>query len=381
MQGLPGHPWKTGALVHGGIIQAGVPMHQGADWFDTRGYITRAVVLKTYYSDDSEWDKRGWAKNNVRGVHCDVRTYGRNSRPLWKVPVLQRTHGMHDEDIYIPRDSNQDLAGKGKLVTLPSGKTGPKPTPAENLDGDHVLVGFLEGNPDAPVILPFCLPHPSSKRELKASDGRVRRIRHAGVSIEWSEDGNLTIDASEAAKEKLGSSGAEQSNSGTGGTITIQTEDGSGATSSMVFDANGGVKILEGGGGFLELVQSTRIKLQDGVGDFLLFTESTKTAELSAAMVKLATAPREPIIKGDSYVTAETAWYGILSAYLLLVSKAIDEIAKGKKSDGNDIWAQGTAARTTIDAAGASGVAAVTGGLSAWTPLAAASKSLKTSAG
>ncbi|MBT8430092.1 MAG: hypothetical protein KJN79_09300 [Gammaproteobacteria bacterium] len=220
-------------LIHGGINQAGVPMSFGPDWLDTRGFMTRAVVLKTYYADDSEWKDRAWAGDgSVRGVCCDVRTYGRFSRMLYKAPVLQRAHGLHDEDVYVPRGATQDISGSGSLVTLPSGEEGGgSPTAAENLDGDHVMVGFLEGNPDAPVIFPYCLPHPSSSRRLTQDAGRVKRFRHAGVSIEWGEDGNLTLDASGAAKESLGPKGAEQSNSGTGGQITLRTSDGSNQTS------------------------------------------------------------------------------------------------------------------------------------------------------
>jgi hypothetical protein len=116
------------------------------------------------------------------------------------------------------------------------------------------------------VIFPFCLPHPSSTRKLKEGDGRVKRIRHAGVVIQWSEDGNLTIDASDAKKEALGSGGSEVSNSGTGGTITIKTEDAAAAESSMVLDELGGVKITDGSNGFISWTKASQeIEINSGV--------------------------------------------------------------------------------------------------------------------
>jgi hypothetical protein len=325
-------------------------MAQGADWFDTRGWLTRAVVIQVYYADDDGWNTRGWTKGNMRGVCCDVRTYGRYSRPLWRVPVLQRTHGLHDEDVFVPRASSQDISGSGaNMVAYPSGSGGTRPTPAESLDGDHVIVGFLEGNPASPVILPFCLPHPGSPRKLQSSGGRVRRIRHAGVMIEWSEDGNLSIDASGAAKEKLGSGGTEQSNSGSGGTITIQTKDGSGDTSSLVFDASGGVRLLDGGGDYLELTKSG-------------------TATLSAPLVNLATGPREPLLKGNAYVAAESTLYAILTTHLAAAAES---------------WAQIAAKLPIIDKAAVAGTTAGAwaAAIVTWGTQSAAAKSLKTQTG
>lgn len=238
MRSPDGNDFKVRQLPGGAINQAGVPMSSGVSWDNTRGFSTKAVVLKTYYADDPEWESRAWASGTMRGVCCDVRTYGRYSRLLYRVPVLQRAHGVHDEDIYIPRDTSQNMEPGGSLVASGDGT----PTAAENMDGDHVLVGFLEGNPDNPVIYPYCIPHPNSARKLTSDAGRVKRFRHAGVEIEWSEDGNLTIDATGAAKEKLGTAGAEQSNSGTGGQIIIKTSDGTNET-SIHLDANGAIRI------------------------------------------------------------------------------------------------------------------------------------------
>lgn len=221
--------WEVMATDDGNILQSGVwsraTIHHH-DMNNTMGWITRAVVLQVYYADE---DKRtGWVDGLQRCVLCDVRTYGRYQRILTKVPVLQRTQTLFDEDIYIPRGSRQDIEG-GNVVAQPSGSK--KPTPAEKLDGDHVLIGFLDNDPSQPTILPYMMPHPKATYTPKKADGHVRRIRHNGVSVVWDKDGNLTIDASGAAKEILAAQGKEASNSGTAGQIKLITSDGTNATS------------------------------------------------------------------------------------------------------------------------------------------------------
>jgi hypothetical protein len=99
------------------------------------------------------------------------------------------------------------------------------------MDGDHVLVGFLDNDPSQPVILPFVLAHPSSNYVPLKAEGRVKRMRHNGVLLEWDKDGNIRIDATESAKSELDRLGKEQSNSGIGGQITLVTTDGTNQTS------------------------------------------------------------------------------------------------------------------------------------------------------
>jgi len=228
--------YETMRSADGLVLQAGIPsrsiaMHK--DVFSASGWITRAVVIKTYYTEE---DKRcGWTKGLQRNVLCDVRTYGRYSRPLAKVPVLQRTQGLHDRDIYIPRDSRQNLEG-GELVTGGSKSTS-VPTAAENMDGDHVLIGFLDNDPSQPVILPFQFSHPKSSFQPELADGRVREIRHQGTLLAWDKDGNFTIDATGVAEEILEAGGTEKAAVGKG-TLTFVNQDAGGAKLSVVLDAS-----------------------------------------------------------------------------------------------------------------------------------------------
>jgi len=126
----------------------------------------------------------------------------------------------------------------GTLSTGQSSDSTQDPTPAESMDGDHVLIQFLDNDPSQPVIIPYQLAHPRSNTRLVKTDGRIRRIRHNGISIEWDKNSNLTIDARGAASDNLGPGGSEQSVSGTGGQIKILTSDGSNET-SIHLDQNG----------------------------------------------------------------------------------------------------------------------------------------------
>ena len=227
------NPRATGyeVMIHrdGSILQSGMRTLSAGNYQDpdnTAGWITRAVVLQTYYPAEDE--RPVFASFSQKCVLCDVRTYGRYSREFSKVPVLQNVHGLFDEDIYIPRPSTQDIEG-GDWRGI--GSSSGTPTAAENLDGDHVLLGFLENDPAQPVILPYQLAHPNSRYAPQAADGRVRRFRFNGVVIAWDKDSNLTIDATEASNAALGDKGAEQSASGVGGKITLVTSDGSNKTS------------------------------------------------------------------------------------------------------------------------------------------------------
>lgn len=237
--------FETQRTATGDIVQAGVRRRPGnahRDVLNTMGWMTRAVILQSYYADQD--DRNGWVKNTQRAIVSDVRTYGRYSRTLMKVPHLQNVHGLFDEDFRTPRASSQNIEG-GALVTQPSGSQAP--TPAENMDGDHVIIGFLDNDPNQPAVLPFMMAHPKAAYTPGSADGRVRRIRHQGTLLEWDQNGNFTIDATTAAKQEL-AQGQEQSNSGTGGKVTFVTKDGSGNLASIHINENAEIHLASAPG-------------------------------------------------------------------------------------------------------------------------------------
>jgi hypothetical protein len=266
-----------------------------------------------------------------------------------RVPVYQRAHGLFDEDLFVPRAATQDISG-GSLATEQGSGIGVQPTPAENTDASVVLIGFLDGSPAQPFIYPCEIPHLNARNLPKKTDGRVKRFRHAGVLMEWSEDGDWTLDASGAAKQTLGTKGTETSNSGTAGIVTIKTNDGSN-DSSIVLDNDGSIKVLDGNGSYLEL---------DASGDAVIF--ASKVIASAQSVLLGGSAAVQPLIMGDLYVSAETTVYGFITAYMSAAATS---------------WAQIAAKLPVIDTAGATAAAAGgwAAGLATWVAAAAGSKS------
>jgi hypothetical protein len=319
----------------------------------TNGYVTEAVVLTVYFPEE---DDRSLVNGIQKCITCDVRTIGLKPRYLSRVPVFQSAHGLYDEDLFTPRPSRQNITG-GTMRTEQSG-TG-KPTAGENLDGDHVLVGFLENSPARPFIYPIQIPHPNARNLPSQSAGHVRRIRHNGVLVQWDADGNWSVDARGAAKTILGSSGTEESNSGSGGAITLQTKDGAGDESSITLDTSGGAKILNANGDYVDLPKS-------GTAEW----KATIKAAINSPLVDLSTAPREPVLKATSYLSAETALYALLTTYFAAVKPIWDQIAQA-----------GAPQKIDIATEAASAASAWAGGLSLWATNALKASSMKVQAG
>ena len=117
------------------------------------------------------------------------------------MPVAAVTPSMSPHHVVPFAPNGSRLSAVGETVGSPTASATQALTPAEKLDADHVIVAFLENDTGQPVILPLTAGHPAAAA-IKASGGRVRRIRHHGTAIDWDASGNLTLDARGAAAEE-----------------------------------------------------------------------------------------------------------------------------------------------------------------------------------
>jgi len=117
----------------------------------------RAVVTSTYLTDQTQ-DSRTRVD-----VECDVILI-RSGVPLQRVPVLQNEHGVNNaSSLWIPRPSTRVVASATEAVSLQGRDAQQPPTPFGDLNGDQVLVGFIENDVGYPVIL-RSFTHEQTKR-------------------------------------------------------------------------------------------------------------------------------------------------------------------------------------------------------------------------
>lgn len=136
-------------------VQSGIPMRpRGYGSDSAHGLMVRGVVVATYILDDPNHPQ---ADNEPVAVYCDVLAYtsisGMQQRLIPYCLVPQERGGMHSGSPWVPRAATIDSTGNAMDF---EGGTNPG-----NVDGDHVLVGFMDDNMNLPVIM-RSLPHPSA---------------------------------------------------------------------------------------------------------------------------------------------------------------------------------------------------------------------------
>lgn len=179
---------RTRRLPSGAVLQSAVPSREvPADGLRAYGLKLRGVVMATYVLDDPSHPE---ASREPVAVYCDVMTYG---GPSWmqrgffpRALVSQEIGGMHRGRLWKPRASTIDISSTGLDMR------GPGVNPA-NLDGDHVLLGFINDSLSQPII-ERGIPHPNADAgfdpntesevrghlKLRLTDGDPDLYKHAG---------------------------------------------------------------------------------------------------------------------------------------------------------------------------------------------------------
>jgi len=142
--------------------------------------IREMVVVARYYTDDQRNRSKRYVEYTCRDLHT--------GEPFPGCRQLSQMSGVDDGDDNTLRPSTSFLEGStsttGALVT--------EHTPAKDVDGDQVYVGFISGSRSRPVIIGV-FRHSGSQYGATAEQGERRLTQHKGTTVEISSTGAYTL--------------------------------------------------------------------------------------------------------------------------------------------------------------------------------------------
>jgi hypothetical protein len=193
--------------------QAAVPKRPiSFDAGRAQGLLLRGVVTKTYVIDNPD---HPYANGTPIAVYCDVLVYssvkGTTFRLLPNCLVSQDRGAMHSGRVWKPKAATIDISGD--TFDLEKG------TDPSSVDGDHVLVGFLDDSFNLPVVLKG-LSHPAvdvgneerdagNRLQLLDTDGDPDFWKHHGTYYGVDDNGDFIVDTTFANDGKIGNDGKE----------------------------------------------------------------------------------------------------------------------------------------------------------------------------
>lgn len=168
-----GHPIQAGATP-GSYALTGQRAHFSI--MDVR----EMVVVARYYVDDERNRSKRYVEYTCRDLHTSESYPGcRQLSPM---------SGVTDGDDSTLRPATSFLPG----ATGVSGALVGEQTPAKDVDGDQVYVGFVSGSRSRPVIIGV-FRHSGSQYGATSAQGERRLSQHKGTSLEISATGQYTI--------------------------------------------------------------------------------------------------------------------------------------------------------------------------------------------
>lgn len=207
----------------GHVLQSSLP-RAGEGAHRANGLILTGVVVAVYVQEDGPnpfetKDGEGKAmtlqEQPLAAVYCDVLIYSTaeafNGTVIGPAMVAAGSAGMHEGRVWKPRAATVDTSGAALQI--------PGSDPRQ-MDGDHVLVQFIEDNLTKPIITGR-IPHPLTGRgnqnvsrvgyrmRLKTTDGSPEYLKHRGSFFGVSDSGDFEIDTTNAHGGEYDAQGVE----------------------------------------------------------------------------------------------------------------------------------------------------------------------------
>lgn len=142
--------------------------------------VREMLVVARYFVDDPRNRSKRFVEYTCRDLHT--------SELYPNCRQLGQMSGVDDGDDNTLRPSTSFLPG----ATGVTGAVVNEQTPAKDVDGDQVFVGFVSGSRSRPVIVGV-FRHSGSQYGATAEQGERRLTRHKGTTIEVNSSGEYTI--------------------------------------------------------------------------------------------------------------------------------------------------------------------------------------------
>jgi hypothetical protein len=183
----------------------------------------RCVVIATYLPDDRPSREDIPESQNPCVTVDAVPLHSRYKSVLRDVPVLVRSGGLNDHEVWVPRAASVAFVGGASLAIDP--KNPATATDLSQTDGDHVLIGFLGNDLNEPVVLGQ-LPHPRTKRRPSRNDAPayISRTHTRGIETAVLSSGDVEIDFTNASAGTINADGVEVADGG--GKLTLRFKNG-----------------------------------------------------------------------------------------------------------------------------------------------------------
>jgi hypothetical protein len=220
-------PYGTRGSLPGQVGKSGTPSEVPFPINGARGLILSGVVTCTYVQLDGDPAFEGDEVSRIRAVYCDVITYSTKPNlhgiPLRRVLVADAS-GIHSGRVWKPRAARLSVDGKPlDARTLDPSK----------VDGDHVLIQFIDDNMARPVITSR-MPHPLTglgneelpqaghRQLLKVVDGIPEYLKHNGTFFGVSDTGDFILNTTRANDGDYDDDGSEPQHVGGSGNIDVR---------------------------------------------------------------------------------------------------------------------------------------------------------------
>lgn len=184
-------------------LQAGIPRKTYRKRSEPMPGMMRGMVVATYSGEQA--DKQG--QTNPPQVLCDVLMVNGG---VVRAQVMQRGSSVSNVSRWVPCAARSNVV-TGAAVKLTQDGLDPPPASIYDLDGDMVVVEFLEGSVELPIIV-GSIEHPRALRPTKTQysvpavvqgqgtvmqsggDIRSRYLAHQGAQVQVDRAGNVRLD-------------------------------------------------------------------------------------------------------------------------------------------------------------------------------------------